>query len=781
MTTSQIQLDPAVAQQLDSARKLLTPDEAAILTKLASQVIQNRQAIRTRQFRAELDDQRKVFDHLVELNLVRGKGDLCAPHLLGFLLTPTGPEVLTAVDQTARILRMIHQKEMKDPSGNAKVNTYPLHQLQNKGGMDGGIARLGILGLAASPYCAGIENADDNMSLAIIVSDNILDYERNSPTELFRSALDQFLKVRGGDSVPRSSGRSTGTGPPGEVKDGAFLNREFWQRERALGVDDYAKAIGSALDHAQGEVTFAVFGHWGRGKTFLLRRLEGVLPYLSHRYKPVWFSAWKYRALPELWVYLYETLVAACLKGGFLAGKARTVRANVHRLGHSGLVWGLFLLAFSIFPSVRALGKAWPYLVGAFGVYGLTRLILMLRSARSRISEIFRYFQLSRHGDKLGLQALIGDDLRALLKGWIPRPDPDDDSDVGVLYFFAVLFIAASAFMNFLPIPKANVPEMLREYQINAAPYVGWTLAGAWVVVAAIVAAWVNLGGKGDERILLIVDDLDRCPPDQCIEVIESLKLLLEDPEVSRRVQVVMLMEESVLHHAILEKYECLLRKAVPHDPHPYTPERIIQENLQKLFIAHLRLPPLSEGELQEIFGKYVDQTTLREELKIRKEIDGQYAHLQTLPHTFEAGINLPDERPRRVAKAVPDRSDPRVVETEKAIDNLNTRLSDPQALKIPEIVRDPSGILFGDGERRALLDALPILQSGTTGPLLGPRALQSFLFRYQLARVLLKLRGIAVDPAKLASELAEAVAAGRPQQARTAADAMASVIAEVS
>ena len=42
--------------------------------------------------------------------------------------------------------------------------------------------------------------------------------------------------------------------------------------------------------------------------------------------------------------------------------------------------------------------------------------------------------------------------------------------------------------------------------------------------------------GWGTERVLLIIDDLDRCEPTQMLQVLESTKLLLEDEEVHARV-----------------------------------------------------------------------------------------------------------------------------------------------------------------------------------------------------------------------------------------------------
>jgi hypothetical protein len=79
------------------------------------------------------------------------------------------------------------------------------------------------------------------------------------------------------------------------------LNRDVHPKERCLRVDDYACALAAVLNASFGEFCFAVYGHWGRGKTFLMQRLASMLP---SSYRTIWFSAWKYRTTPETWIYL---------------------------------------------------------------------------------------------------------------------------------------------------------------------------------------------------------------------------------------------------------------------------------------------------------------------------------------------------------------------------------------------------------------------------------------------------------------------------------------------
>jgi hypothetical protein len=53
------------------------------------------------------------------------------------------------------------------------------------------------------------------------------------------------------------------------------------------------------------------------------------------------------------------------------------------------------------------------------------------------------------------------------------------------------------------------------------------------VVASAVLLVWPKVV---TERILLIIDDLDRCLPAESIEILEALKLLLEDPAMAERI-----------------------------------------------------------------------------------------------------------------------------------------------------------------------------------------------------------------------------------------------------
>src|SRR6185436_6595438 len=164
--------------------------------------------------------------------------------------------------------------------------------------------------------------------------------------------------------------------------------------------------------------------------------------------------------------------------------------------------------------------------------------------------------------------------------------------------------------------------------------------------------------------------------------------------------------------------------------------DRTIDESLEKLFVAHLRLPPLNLSELTEVMGKYVEQHDLvaRMSEQQRAEVKRQRTELAVSQAAGGGAGRPPPEAPSV----------------------LVARGSAPTAA--PDL--DLSKALFTPDERKALIYAVQLLVQRARGPELGPRALRTFLTRYQLAKLLLTIRQTHWDPGDLILYLANGKAA---------------------
>jgi hypothetical protein len=239
--------------------------------------------------------------------------------------------------------------------------------------------------------------------------------------------------------------------------------------------------------------------------------------------------------------------------------------------------------------------------------------------------------------------------------------------------------------------------------------------------------------------VLLVVDDLDRCMPLDGLQLAESLKLLLEDPIIWQRVQVLMAVDEEVLSYAIMEKFDKLIeaRSVAPADNLPAnhvlagdSPDDemptvdnpangVIREHIEKLFACTLRLGAISSAEISELVDVYTGEDP-------RKVSDKPVAHGGNGNAGSRLGMSLPTiSLPGDNTKAA---TGPRSTTTGKA----ETEAA-PIALYSPE-------------EIAAIKQSLPSsLLDGWRRP--SPRAVRLFLFKYQLCRSLIANSQIALRP----------------------------------
>lgn len=483
--------------------------------------------------------------------------------------------------------------------------------------------------------------------------------------------------------------------------------------ERALGVDDYATALATVLDRSDGGVFFAVFGAWGRGKTFLMRRLTKLLPelrWLSRSYKVVWFSAWKYPTTPEVWVHLYETLAARAYSGRWAVVTRRVIRSNLRRRGITPALVTVMVGAAAMLPITFYAHVVW-YLLAIFGLFGLLSLVRVGRAVVNPARRLKHlYANRVSHAEKLGLQAVIGDDLRALIDGWVRGPTNSSLAKGQLVVSLGVIFVVTAALstgLASLGTEHGGLRALITE-------------SGHFLASAA--ALWLAWPPRSVDRVLLVVDDLDRCKPDHLCDVIESLKLMAEAPELAGRIQVAALLEEEALDWAIAQRFRARSESSGEGGRRSKWNgrDRLVREHKEKLFLGHLRLPELSAGEVGSLLRNYLYEG---------KGLDRPTA---MLPADAAAGaVVLPV-----VVLAPPSGGSGLAVPARSSRDIAR---------------RSHEGELFEVHEREALMMLAPLLVRAQVGP----RSLRSFLFRYQLARLLLAMRGAdSISPDSLARGL---------------------------
>ncbi len=104
-------------------------------------------------------------------------------------------------------------------------------------------------------------------------------------------------------------------------------------------------------------------------------------------------------------------------------------------------------------------------------------------------------------------------------------------------------------------------------------------------------------------KIVLFVDDMDRCDEEKLVQLADSLRVMLDDRELSRHIVVVTAVDDRLLKRAICRKYAQGNLEAAELCT-------LTSEYMDKLFLAGIRLGALSEAEKEELFDELVRQDT---------------------------------------------------------------------------------------------------------------------------------------------------------------------------
>lgn len=567
----------------------------------------------------------------------------------------------------------------------------------------------------------------------------------------------------GASQTPALNGAGESADAPALFGQGLDLRREAKQHELCLSVDQYVDALATVLGQAEGELCFALYGNWGRGKTTLAQRLCEALRQKSDapRYRTIWFNAWKYRSPPEVWAHLYERMARGLSGDGWLSALPRVLRANLSRRGLGIITFALLWLAISLVPIGDKVALARKLIVGVVGSLGLVAIwagsaVYKTSSVTRRIWQL--YASLPSHEDKLGLQAAIGGDLLYLLRGWIPRsfyserakaaqsqrpaqaaharlgnkPRPVDDGaardhspgwgHAGVL---ALMVLAVGA-----------VSWLALGHVTNLPLWVRWAVPAVWDLSCLSVSLWVWRGGLQVDRLLIVIDDLDRCPQEQMLDILEAIKLLAEEPGIRERLQVLVLVDEDILGQAIQHRFRHLREPGTLHTQADLSRE--VRDHLRKLFLGNLRLGPLSSAEVSDLVARY---THMQPGSATSSKLLTQKAEPRSA-----SGPGQTDGLPPFIASDRLQKS-----RDQPAIDAKQETKLPPGSSAEARIAED---VLFTPAETKILTSYTQRLLQSRDAERLGPRTIRSFIFRYQLARLLLRSLRIEADANAIAEYL---------------------------
>jgi hypothetical protein len=309
---------------------------------------------------------------------------------------------------------------------------------------------------------------------------------------------------------------------------------EISSAKPSFGVNAIAKTLSSIITNIPDKsgMMVGVFGRWGRGKTYLVNSIWNEIENSSLEYKRVNFSAWKYQETRESWAYLYETMMNQFLSDGGHDSFIKSFVARNYKLFKLNVQKHRWFPLVS-FSLIIVLSIYWTFLGGSFDI----------------------------------MNFMI--------------------SSFGVVALFKLFLFYLSQ--------KTTAIGLLNKYlsRTNYSDYLGMQ-AEVENELEILVKTWIPTA-NAEEKIILFVDDVDRCEISKIVKLIDGLRIILDNEEIHNRLVIITAIDEEILERAILHKYS---------DFEPEKAKYIYQEYLEKIFIIGVKLNSLNDDEVEEYLVK---------------------------------------------------------------------------------------------------------------------------------------------------------------------------------
>lgn len=548
----------------------------------------------------------------------------------------------------------------------------------------------------------------------------------------------------------------------------------------ALDRDKFALALARLFKIAEGEFSLALLGRWGSGKTAIARKIvryvkdkesysEDFLGFFqkppieqdTRTYDVVNFNAWRYRRQPELWVWLYESFVSTYLSTTIDKRILRSIRAGVEKQGFMATIWRLLLLAFAAFPLIW-ITLALPYGVAVFGISGLIGLVFLARRWQDSLrSLVDRYGLVASHYDKLGMQATVGEDLKVLVNSWTNSSQFDRTQKI---VFFSCMFLVSSIWAaTFWGGTDGLLVNSLKEIHVSvfgetnslfskrltlSVSVLAW---GIWSLITLFFGIAIFSDYARVDRILLIVDDLDRCPREEIVDLVDGIKLMLDDEEVGALVQALVLADDTILEAAIEKRFSDV-------DGTPIALRAAVREHMEKVFLCHITIPALAADDLEPLVDTFGREFGATDWTEVSTEVTSSHGRSQTTARMESETVARSEGASLEVEIGGNGKLGASISGSRSLSQSTSETIKEASEQMTEGTLRFDTDVVLSRYELSALKAAIKQSFSNSEAAAVTPRSLRSILFKYQLARMMLQANGTNMDANELASRLVERV-----------------------
>ena len=306
-----------------------------------------------------------------------------------------------------------------------------------------------------------------------------------------------------------------------------------------------------SIEANKSSTVFGLFGAWGRGKTFIWNIIKDkISSQQPSPFKVIEFSAWKYQATPSIWAYLYEELSKEYLGKKMHVKWKRRLYLNYVRNGWNNLprwIPNAFFIVILI-------------LVGA---------VIWVSHCNTDIADLIR-------GIGLGLVLSSLGAIFSVLNRFKPE----------ALRVLRLLDNKVS-FQNVMGV-QSEVHKEIVHLIHSWSKEKSYQSLFRWFVKPPFLE-------KG-QRLLLFIDDIDRCSIEKVLEIIDAIRVMLDDGSIYEKMVVVAAIDHRMLQKAIEKKII-----------HTNTKAGLVKEYMDKIFIGGIKLPPMGEEERKDLSSKIID------------------------------------------------------------------------------------------------------------------------------------------------------------------------------
>jgi len=334
----------------------------------------------------------------------------------------------------------------------------------------------------------------------------------------------------------------------------------------SIGFSPYVRALAKLLCHKDTSVPLVVgvFGEWGSGKTSFMRQLKSEISEQElKKSKQVWFNAWKYDNQNDLWAALLQAITSQ-------------VEENTN----------MFNMIFRRFMRLVNL-KFFINITFIFVLSGYLIWLFYDASLLPKYSEIADTIQMNTVTSIVLHFAMVvfPPGFAVLVFYWLGVLKPIIEL-VRKMKNPLGLDVNELIHGKSLPDKIEGIRTFEKDLEVRLEDYLG-----------------------SDGRLIVYVDDLDRCSPEHAVEIIEAVNLFLE----TDRCIFVLGMDHKLISSSIELKYKELSEKYKELHKEDLSllnaDDRSYGEFfLKKIIQVPIAVPSLSDDELNRYVGSFIHQ-----------------------------------------------------------------------------------------------------------------------------------------------------------------------------